>query len=361
MKIKEDDGLLLIPTVQITNESMVKDIVLNVEKEKQFGKILSICIPTYNRERKLKQFLQCAVEECEKLGITICVSDNASTDDTEIMVREFMKHHPNIKYHKNNINVGALRNFNSALAMANTNYKWLMGDDDLINKESLCKILDILYKYNPQLLIVNGGRRLKNGEFRCNVSNIKSRIYKNKNELLGDVGYYMSWMSCLIICEDYIEDYTKYNWTAFWHTASLLTQFGLMNKIYVYFESSPVVYNNNYESGGEDYSKSVLEYFTNDWYKISVNIPNYNDVNREKFRYGHRDNVYSFGLKDFMVLRICGAFNYNVYKKIKRNIKYASKETSWKILMIALLPPVMPRVIYYKVKKIKQLIKEWIE
>lgn len=317
---------------------------------------LAICIPTYNRESKLKQLLQCIAEECEKLGIVICVSDNASDDDTERMVHEFMNCFPNIKYHKNNTNVGALGNFNSALSIVEADYKWLMGDDDLIVKNQLRNVLDIIHKHNPQLLIVNGGCKLSNGDFKCNVSNIKSQIYEDNDELLGDVGYYMSWMSCLIIRNDFIENYTKYNWTAFWHTASLLTQFGLRDEIRVYFESTPVVYSNNFESGGDDYSSKVLEYFTNDWFNLSVKIPNYNEESREKFRYGHRNNVHEFKLKDFLSLRLRRGFNYGIYKKIKSNLKYASTLSRWIILMIAILPPIMPDSMYRKLRTLKNKV-----
>ncbi len=84
-------------------------------------KILSICIPTYNRAEILSKTLSKLVEEGSFLNqqIEICISNNASTDHTKEVVSGYLKQFPNIKYHRNDENTNAIDgNFPIVASMA---------------------------------------------------------------------------------------------------------------------------------------------------------------------------------------------------------------------------------------------------
>ena len=53
-------------------------------------KILSICIPVYNRESDLKECLN-SIEKNYVDGIEVVISDNKSTDKTVEVIKEFEK------------------------------------------------------------------------------------------------------------------------------------------------------------------------------------------------------------------------------------------------------------------------------
>jgi abequosyltransferase len=56
--------------------------------------LLSICIPTYNREKYLKRLLDsivCQKEFTDTDDVEIVVDDGPSTDNTETMVKEYIK------------------------------------------------------------------------------------------------------------------------------------------------------------------------------------------------------------------------------------------------------------------------------
>ena len=92
---------------------------------------LSICIPTYNRENYLSQLLESIVIQAPNDGsIEICVSDNASTDNTEAMIRHYRNQFNYIVYHCNDTNLGADKNYLKCVALASGEYCWLMGSDD---------------------------------------------------------------------------------------------------------------------------------------------------------------------------------------------------------------------------------------
>ena len=62
--------------------------------------LVSICIPTYNRCKYLESSLKKYIEEPEfQTGLVeIVISDNASTDNTEILCRKYASEYSNIKY-----------------------------------------------------------------------------------------------------------------------------------------------------------------------------------------------------------------------------------------------------------------------
>ena len=89
--------------------------------------LLSICIPTYNRSKELKKTLQLLLENSFK-NVEIIVSDNASSDDTSDVVKEF--NDPRIRYFSNNINYGAQYNIIKVLEYALGEYVVYLSDED---------------------------------------------------------------------------------------------------------------------------------------------------------------------------------------------------------------------------------------
>ena len=72
--------------------------------------ILSICIPTYNRENYLKKLLDSIVVQkdfIETNDVEIVINDGPSRDNTEELVREYQeKYKGKIRYFRNTIAVG---------------------------------------------------------------------------------------------------------------------------------------------------------------------------------------------------------------------------------------------------------------
>jgi len=111
--------------------------------------ILSICIPTYNRDVWLDASLSIISEEIKDLGndIEVVVSNNASTDHTEAVVK---KHKSTwaFAYSCNSENCGAMRNMAKCIGMASGKYVWILGDDDFLIAGFLKKLLKLI-RGNP--------------------------------------------------------------------------------------------------------------------------------------------------------------------------------------------------------------------
>ena len=90
---------------------------------------VTIAIPTYNRSRLLKEAIESALAQ-DYPDFRVVVVDNASSDDTEAVVRSFAE--ARVTYIRNEINIGCTRNFNRALELNSSPYLSLLMDDDVM-------------------------------------------------------------------------------------------------------------------------------------------------------------------------------------------------------------------------------------
>lgn len=101
---------------------------------------LSICIPTYNRGSYIQSTLDSILNQgCA--GVQIVISDNASTDNTEIIVKEYIHKFKSIKFIRQNSNLGADLNYLEVVKHADGEYCWLFGSDDQLVNGSLAIVL----------------------------------------------------------------------------------------------------------------------------------------------------------------------------------------------------------------------------
>lgn len=109
--------------------------------------LLSICIPTFNRASQLEKTLNGIISDLDK-GIVeqveIIISDNASTDNTEDIVKSFQEINKNVVYSQNNKNLGYDRNVDRVLSLSGGKFCWTLSDDDFIKKNSIQTILSII-------------------------------------------------------------------------------------------------------------------------------------------------------------------------------------------------------------------------
>lgn len=114
--------------------------------------LLSICIPTFNREQLLKQAIESILSQVDqeiKNEMELVISDNYSSDDTGIVVERIRsKSKTPIRYFKNEKNVGFDGNVVLAVGRAIGQYIWILGDDDLLAPGALKIVMQELRKSN---------------------------------------------------------------------------------------------------------------------------------------------------------------------------------------------------------------------
>jgi len=82
---------------------------INLEKkEKPF---VSIGFPVYNSEKHLKRSLEAILKQTFS-NFELIISDNASSDSTPDICKEYMKNDSRIRYFRQEKNLGLIGNFN---------------------------------------------------------------------------------------------------------------------------------------------------------------------------------------------------------------------------------------------------------
>ncbi len=93
--------------------------------------LVSILVPVYNRAQMLKSALTAACAQTWP-AIEVVVVDNASTDATFDVARDWAARDPRVRVFRNEANLGPVRNWARCLALARGTYgKLLWSDDDL--------------------------------------------------------------------------------------------------------------------------------------------------------------------------------------------------------------------------------------
>jgi len=93
--------------------------------------VVGVGMPVYNGERYLANAIESVL--CQTMpDFEVVISDNASTDRTEQICRQYAAADARVRYVRSDVNLGALPNFNRVFELARGRYfKWAAHDDAL--------------------------------------------------------------------------------------------------------------------------------------------------------------------------------------------------------------------------------------
>jgi GT2 family glycosyltransferase len=104
---------------------------------------VSVAIPTYNRKEKLRRLLNSLKESTFK-DFEVIVVDDASTDGTEVMVKnEF----PYVKYIKHEKPTLVAKSRNDAIEASEGDYIFFVDDDNVVERDTIEKLLNYIEKH----------------------------------------------------------------------------------------------------------------------------------------------------------------------------------------------------------------------
>lgn len=165
------------------------------------SKLLSICIPTFNRSVYLDACLKRVFVETQGQEhlVNVLVSDNASTDDTQAVVAKYQNMGLDIKYNKHSENLGTEKNFLSLYEKAETKYFWLLSDDDYVVPGVLKNILPLLQNDDYGVIYLNNMWYDEIPAVIEPVADFKTVAYDDKIDFLKRVTYWITFISGNII------------------------------------------------------------------------------------------------------------------------------------------------------------------
>ena len=129
-------------------------------------KDLSIIIVNANNQRLLKECLQSIDKNTHKISFEIIISDNASTDGSQEMVKDDF---PQVKLIENKENLGFAKANNQALKIYQGRYALLLNNDTLVKDSALDKMVEFMDQNQetgacgPKLLNTDGSTQHQGG------------------------------------------------------------------------------------------------------------------------------------------------------------------------------------------------------
>jgi glycosyltransferase involved in cell wall biosynthesis len=121
--------------------------------------LLSICIPTYNRAELLDKCIASIVsqKEFDSEDVELVISDNASNDNTEEIVKKYQEQYKNIFYSKNEENVTD-KNFPIVIGNAHGEFRKLFHDNIIYCGDCILHLLKTINEHldkKPVLFFLN--------------------------------------------------------------------------------------------------------------------------------------------------------------------------------------------------------------
>lgn len=150
------------------------------------------------------------LDETTKSKIDIFISDNCSPDDTQEKVLELQGKGIDFEYCRNEKNLGPDLNFEICYRHAKTKYVWLLGDDDFVLPEKLCKLVRFLEKNSyKDYGLVHVKLTEEREDFFVD--------YDDPNKMIQDMGIMSTFLSANVVNTRFVAEYdfAKYVGTYF--------------------------------------------------------------------------------------------------------------------------------------------------
>lgn len=153
---------------------------------------ISVCIPTFNRCQYLSQAIKSVLNQTYR-NFELIVIDNASSDNTQKIVKSYQNNDDRIIYIRNKTNIGVVGNMNKCLEAARGEYIKILCDDDLLYPDALEKQICVLENNNKVILC------------SCSFDSFNENGEKKEINLMHE-SKYLSWEEVIKICIDNASD-----------------------------------------------------------------------------------------------------------------------------------------------------------
>lgn len=147
---------------------------------------VTIAIPTFRRSNLLTRAIDSAVNQTDITGYEIIVVDNDDQVDsaTDAIMREYCKKYDNIRYYRNQKNIGMTGNWNRCIEMASGKWVVLLHDDDRMLSNYLKSVLPWTKKCDCSMIGVFH-TDLYDTEFNVDTNQKYGKTLKFRQNVLG--------------------------------------------------------------------------------------------------------------------------------------------------------------------------------
>ncbi len=150
---------------------------------KRHNELISVGMPIYNGEKYLKQAIASILSQ-SYTNIELIIADDASTDNSSVIYKEFAKKDSRIRIFKHKTNIGSIPNFNFVLKQAKGKYFMWAAQDDYREKETLEKLFKLHSQFPNAALAVCNFRNVHDDKLYAVYPEIKYKNTESKAKTL---------------------------------------------------------------------------------------------------------------------------------------------------------------------------------
>jgi hypothetical protein len=237
--------------------------------------------------------------------------------------------------------------------MSNTEYTWLLGDTNAVKEDGLDYVLKLLSdnkRYDA--IIVNGFE---------NVKGIPEKDYTDRNQLLYEIGWYTTFIACLIASKSMISlgNFKRYYDSLLVHTG-IIFEYIADKDFLVHWIDKSIIYGIQSVDGTpkkHSWTSYGLKMWFEYWPNFVFSLPySYNlNVKLKCIKDISKAEIFS-SLKGLFMLRSDNLLNYKIYKQYSHSqfFPFILKYPKIIILFISILPIKLILILghlYFKIRK----------
>jgi len=150
--------------------------------------LVSIGLPVYDGDRYIRKALDSLLAQ-DYENFELIISDNGSTDRTQEICLEYTARDKRIQYYRNDMNMGAVWNFERVLQLSTGDFFMWAADDDAWEKDYVSTLLSVMTQFPKSIgSFTNYMKYSENGDLLGNEELISSKVCElGFRELIGMV------------------------------------------------------------------------------------------------------------------------------------------------------------------------------
>ncbi|HEX8636212.1 MAG TPA: glycosyltransferase family 2 protein [Pyrinomonadaceae bacterium] len=126
--------------------------------------LVSVGLPTYNRASRLRRAVESVLAQ-DYPNLELIISDNASNDETQALCEEFCRLDSRVRYVRQPVNLGLIKNFEFVLTQARGEFFVWLADDDWFDPAYLSECARVLSAHAELGLVCGRDKYYEDGRF----------------------------------------------------------------------------------------------------------------------------------------------------------------------------------------------------
>ena len=232
------------------------------------NKLLTVCIPTFNRNKELNDLLNVLIKQNNNSVEFLIIDNFSELPVADSIISDNILLPSNFKIIRNLVNIGGGANILRCFEICSTEWIWIIGDDDIVEQNSLCIVMEKIKKNRNSIMLSFSSIQHIHKE---------NKSFSNLKDFINSITYWghINFTSTSVFNNFKLKDYLKtghiyvYTWSA--HIAMVIAHLNekggtvnyLKDKIICKISTSSV--NNRWEPLRPAISKFFLSELVSDY------------------------------------------------------------------------------------------------